>query len=336
MKLGATLVGLIGGPPTPEWPFPQWISDVERLVGAMERAGFSYLAFTHAYQSTGLHGMQPLMLIARLAPIARSMRLSTEILQLPIYNAMDAAYNISSVDHITEGRLEVGIGIGYNPYEIGPAGVNRTDRVPKFEECVEVMRKFWTGEPVYHEGRYFHVEGTQLEFLPVQVPHPPLWGAAYSNAAAARAGRMLDGVIVGPFQTFEDMGSQLDTFRSEWREHHSEEPTRVCAWRTVIAGDNPKHARDSLIASGRQSFHRSNEGQMQEQTTASLTIDMTKGDATDWAILGSYEDCLEGLRRCRDGYKVTHLSCHFKNLPDDITARCEYIEGFGKEVVRKL
>ena len=336
MKVGTILVNLIGGPPTPTYPFGRWVSDVEQLLAAQERAGFGYLGFTHAYQQTGMHGFQPMVAMSRLVPISGKMRLSTEILQLPIYSAMDAAYNISSLDHITEGRLDVGIGIGYNPYEVGPAGVSRKDRVPKFEESVKVMKMFWTGEPVHHKGRYFTVEGTQLQLLPIQKPHPPLWGAAYSTKAAARAGRMLDGIISGPFQRFEDMEVQLDAFREAWFKVRSDEPSRVGAWKTTIVGKDPRDALDTLVASQRLNFSRNIQGGMQEDSTAQLRLDLTKGDQTDWAILGNHQDGLEGLVRCRDEYKLTHASINFYNLPDDISARCEFLEGFGEEVIRKL
>ena len=336
MKVGTILVNLIGGPPTPTYPFGRWISDLEKLLTAQERAGFTYVGFTHAYQSTGMHGMQPMVLMSRVAAFSGGLRLGTDILQLPVYNAMDAAYNIATLDHITHGRLDVGIGIGYNPYEIGPAGVDRKDRVPRFEESVEVMRKFWTGDPVHYEGRFITVAGTRLQLLPIQKPHPPLWGAAYSNKAAARAGRLLDGVIIGPFQRFEDMGVQLDAFRDEWSRHHSEEPTRVAAWRTTMVGKDPKEAMETIRASRRLTFGRNIQGGMQEDSTANLTLDIDQGDGTDWAILGNYQDCLEGARRCRDEFGITHLNLNFYNLPEDIDARCDYIEGFGDEVIRKL
>ena len=336
MKIGATFGQLILEPPTPDHPFALWISDVERLLTVLQRAGFSYTAFSHYYQGNLGYKMQPLVVMTRVAPMAGDLRLSTEILQLPVFNAMDLAYNLATVDHITEGRLDVGIGIGYNPYEIGPAGVSRKDRVPKFEESVELMRKFWTGEPVYHQGKYFNVEGTQLHLLPVQRPHPPLWGAAYSHGAAARAGRTLEGIIGGPFQNFEDLGYQLDTFRSEWQKVHTEEPTRVGAWRTIAPGTDPKNALESLIASRTLTFSRNLQGDMQESTTATMRLDLTEGDQTDWAILGNYEDCLEGMRRCRDELKLTHVSCNFWNMPQDISARCEYLQGFGEEVISKL
>jgi len=336
MKIGATFGQLIIEPPTPDHPFAMWMSDVERILEAVRRAEFAFLAFSHYYQGELGYRMQPLVVMSRLAPLTGNLRLPTEILQLPVFNAMDLAYNLATVDHITEGRLDVGIGIGYNPYEIGPAGVSRQDRVPKFEEAVEVMRKFWTGEPVYHQGRFFQVEVTQLQLLPVQRPHPPLWGAAYSHGAAARAGRMLEGLIGGPFQSFEDLGTQVDTFREQWNRVHGGEPDRVGAWRTIIPGTDPKNALDTIIARRQLTFSRNIQGDMQEKTTAQMRLDLTQGDQADWAILGNYQDCLAGLRRCRDEFSLTHVSCNFWNLPEDIAGRCEYLEGFGEEVIGRL
>ena len=336
MELGTTFRQVVGEPPNPTRPFSRWISDVEKIMRSQEQAGFSYVAITHAYHTSRSHGMQPMLVLSRVSPISGNLRLSTEILQLPVYGAMDAAYNIASLDHITEGRLDVGVGIGYNPYEIGPAGVGHADRVPKFEENVEVMKKFWTGEPVYHQGRYYQVEGTQLQLLPVQKPHPPLLGASFSHGAAARAGRMLDGIIVGSFTSFEDLSSILDTFRGEWHKVHSEEPTRAKAWRTLIPGKDPWDAMDKLIGSGLLDFRRNEIGGMQEETTVKLRLDLTEGDATDWAILGTHEDLLEGLLRCRDEFKLTHVSCNFWNLPEDVDARSEWLVGFGEEVIKKL
>jgi len=54
------------------------------------------------------------------------------------------------------------------------------------------------------------------------------------------------------------------------------------------------------------------------------------------AIAGNYQDCREGLQRCRDAMGLTHVTCQFHNLPDDFAARLAYLEGFGAEVIRPL
>lgn len=52
--------------------------------------------------------------------------------------------------------------------------------------------------------------------------------------------------------------------------------------------------------------------------------------------MGNYQDCREGLRRCRDDMGLTHVTCQFHNLPEALSARLEYLEGFGTEVIQKL
>ena len=187
MKLGSVLLPLMGGQPGPNHPFGSWIAEAELLLAAQEQAGFSYVALTHAYQSSLAGGMQPLVLISRIAPISGVQRLATQVLLLPLLNAMDVAYNVATMDHIAEGRLDLGIGLGYHPQELEPSGITRSDRVPKFEESVELLKKFWSGEPVLHRGRYHTVSGTQMGLLPVQ--KPTLHFGAPATATPRRPGR---------------------------------------------------------------------------------------------------------------------------------------------------
>ena len=74
---------------------------------------------------------------------------------------------------------------------------------------------------------------------------------------------------------------------------------------------------------------------MQEPGTVPLRLTLG-ADAAEWAIAGNYQDCREGLTRCRDAMGLTHVTCQFHNLPEALPARLEYLEGFGTEVIQKL
>ena len=176
-------------------PFSDWMRAAETVCTTLTRAGFSSIVFTHSYQ---YGGMQPLVTMARLAPAADPLRMATQVLLLPLLNAADVAYNVVTLDHICTGRLDLGIGLAYHLKEVPLGGITRQERVPKFVEALEVMKQFWTGEEVHHEGQYFTVHGTRMGLRPYQQPHPPLWIAAHSHGAAARAGQLGDGVIIGP------------------------------------------------------------------------------------------------------------------------------------------
>jgi alkanesulfonate monooxygenase SsuD/methylene tetrahydromethanopterin reductase-like flavin-dependent oxidoreductase (luciferase family) len=332
MEFGAVFSPLPGPPVGPTRPFSDWMRAAEQVCTTLTRAGFRFVVFTHSYQ---YGGMQPLVTMARLAPAAAPLRMATQVLLLPLLNAADVAYNVVTLDHICEGRLDLGIGLAYHLRELELAGITRQARVPKFEEALEVMKKFWTGQAVHHEGRYFTFHGTRMGLTPHQTPHPPLWIAAHSHGAAARAGRLGDGLVIGPQVSHDDLTALVHTFRHEWQRGHAEAPTRVGAWRPILIGADPTDALERGRQSGLLTFSRYHEGAMQERGTVPLRLTLAE-DAADWAILGNYQNCRERLERCREESGLTHVTCQFHNLPVDLSARLEYLEGFGAEVIRPL
>lgn len=337
MEIGALFSSsksnLVGRSITPEYSFGHWLADAEKMLRVVEKAGFRYAAVTHTYENSWAH---PIVLLSRLAGISGQLRLSTEILQLPLLNPMDAAYELSLLDNICGGRLDIGVGIGYHPKELQATGITRADRVARFEEGVQIMRQFWSGSAVHHQGKHFTVDGLQLAVPPVQKPSPPLLGSSHSDAAAKRAARMLDGILISPQVTFADLKSLVDVYREEWAKHHTGAPTCVGAWRPVIIGENPRDAAAQGVAGGEVTFKRYGEGGMQEKSMHKIRLELKEDDAADWAILGNYEDILEGLRRCRDDFGINRLTCNFYNLPKDPTARREWLQGFGEQVISRL
>jgi alkanesulfonate monooxygenase SsuD/methylene tetrahydromethanopterin reductase-like flavin-dependent oxidoreductase (luciferase family) len=332
MDIGAVFSPLPGTPVGSTRPFSDWMGAAEQVCTTLARAGFRFVVFTHSYQ---YGGMQPLVTMARLAPAAAPLRMATQVLLLPLLNAADVAYNVVTLDHICEGRLDLGLGLAYHLKEVELGGITRQDRVPKFEEALEVMKKFWTGEEVHHEGRYCTVHGARMGLMPYQTPYPPLWIAAHSHGAAARAGHLGDGLVVGPQVSHHDLAALVHTFRQEWHRRHGEPPTRVGAWRPILIGADPTDALERGRKSGLFTFRRYHEGAMQESGTVPLRLTLGD-DAAEWAILGNYQDCRERLERCREESALTHVTCQFHNLPEDLSAHLEYLEGFGAEVIQTL
>ena len=104
MELGAVFMSLMGGPPSPTRPFATWVDQAERLFQTMEQAGFTFAVFSHAYQASLAGGMQPTPSHRPAGPRLRErMRLAVQVLLLPLLNPMDVAYNVASLDQITEG-----------------------------------------------------------------------------------------------------------------------------------------------------------------------------------------------------------------------------------------
>ena len=89
-----------------------------------------------------------------------------------------------------------------------------------------------------------------MALRPYQQPHPPLWIAAHSHGAAARAGQFGDGLIIGPQVSHQDVQALVQTFRHAWQESHSTSPSRVGAWRPILIGANPHEALEQGLKSG--------------------------------------------------------------------------------------
>ena len=100
---------------------------------------------------------------------------------------------------------------------------------------------------------------------PYQQPHPPLWIAAHSHGAAARAGQLGDGLIIGPQVSHQDVQALVQTFRHTWQQGNSVPPTRLGAWRPILIGANPREAVQQGLKSGLLTFSRYHEGRCRNQ-----------------------------------------------------------------------
>src|SRR5262249_26491367 len=171
MDFGVVFAPLPGTQVGPSRSFSDWMRAAERVCTTITQAGFRFVVFTHSYQ---YGGMQPFVTMARLAPATGTLRMATQVLLLPLLHAADVAYNVVTLDHISEGRLDLGIGIAYHLKELEVGGITRQERVAKFEEALALMRQLWTGEEVHHQGRYFNLDGLRMGLTPYQKPHAPI------------------------------------------------------------------------------------------------------------------------------------------------------------------
>src|SRR5258708_8604739 len=131
----------------------------------------------------------PIPFLARLAPETGEMRIKTSVLLLPLLNPVEVAENVATLDHLTHGRLTLGVSIGYRETELAAAGVTRRDRVPRLEEPLELMKRLWAGAGA-HGGR--------KGFTPCPAPDPPHHIAGPRLGATPPPPRLGPGVLLRP------------------------------------------------------------------------------------------------------------------------------------------
>src|SRR4030095_3311369 len=126
---------------TPFWsptdrPPTRIIDEAIEVVAAASRMGFAWVSIGQHWLSHPTVWPQPMPMLARLAPETGVMRLKTSVMLLPILNPVEVAESVATLDHISHGRLDVGVAIGYRNEELETVGLRRTERVPKVGEAL--------------------------------------------------------------------------------------------------------------------------------------------------------------------------------------------------------
>ena len=307
------------------------IDEAVEVVRAASRMGFAWVSIGHHWVSQPTVWPQPLPMLARLAPETGDLRLKTSMLLLPLLNPVDVAENVATLDHITHGRLDLGVAIGYRERELAAAGLTRKDRVAKLEESLLIMKELWRGDEVSFAGRYTTVSKVRMGFPPYQKPHPPIEMGAQSVGATRRAARLADRVFFGPQVAWRDIGKLVEIYREARAGDRPGAPGEVFASRSLIVGASKEAAHAAAQAYLERTFAMYRGWEMQEPTMVPLQL----GDSglDDWTINGTPAQCLETLARARalglDGVGLTIYS-----LPRGAQARIEYLQMIAEEIVR--
>ena len=137
----------------------------------------------------------PLATLAFVAGCTSSVRLGAAVVNMPYYAPLVLAKLCTTIDHLSGGRLDLGLGIGWLPPELEAVGVTAARRGARAEEYLRCLRTIWTEEVVEHHGDFYTVPRSRVDPRPVQRPHPPVLLGGGAEAALRRAGREAAGWI---------------------------------------------------------------------------------------------------------------------------------------------
>ena len=137
---------------------------------------------------------EPLMLGAFLACAAPKLGYLTSVVILPQRQTVLVAKQAADLDGLTQGKLRLGVGIGWNPIEFTALGISFATRARRFEEQIQLMRKLWTERVVTFEGRFDTVQAAGINPRPIQQPIP-IWIGASAEGAIKRATKIADGYL---------------------------------------------------------------------------------------------------------------------------------------------
>ncbi|MEV4704213.1 TIGR03619 family F420-dependent LLM class oxidoreductase [Actinoplanes sp. NPDC049316] len=158
--------------------------------------------------------LDPLTALAFAAAGTSRIRLGTSTLNAPWYNPVLLARTLTTLDVLSRGRLDVGLGLGWMRDEYTAAGVPWRDRGARLDEMLDVLEAVWGTDVVGHEGPRFRVPDSRIEPKPVQRPRPPILLAGLRPEATSRIARRADGWLA--------VGLPLPYLRSLWEKIKTE------------------------------------------------------------------------------------------------------------------
>lgn len=177
-------------PPAVRRPFPEVYREELRLIQQAEELGYDTVWLTEHHFADDGYSPSILPIAAAIAATTERIRIGLNLLLLPLHNAIRVAEDIATLDVISDGRIDVGLGQGYAPHEFDGYGIPLEERRSRFVEGIEVLTGLWTSDRFDHDGRHYRIRGANLTPKPVQAPHPPLWIGATAEAGVRRAGRL--------------------------------------------------------------------------------------------------------------------------------------------------
>jgi probable F420-dependent oxidoreductase len=176
--------------------------------------------------------------LAYLAGRTERVRLATHVYNLGLRHPFVAARAIQTLDIVSGGRLDVGIGASWLESEWDAVGLDFSTRGKRLDEAIEVCRRLWTEDVVEHHGRFFDFGEVMFEPKPVQKPHPPLHIGGESEAALKRAARLAEG-WVGIHHTLDSIGEPVAKLR-----HYRDDSARAGEPVEVTIGGEVENADD--------------------------------------------------------------------------------------------
>lgn len=324
----------------PRWKKP-WAEVYESQLEQAQLAeelGYDTVWLTEHHFAEDGYSPSLMTLAGAVAAKTRRVRIGTFLLLLPLHNAVRVAEDAATVDVISKGRFDLGIGKGYAKHEFLGYGISRKERASRFEEGIDVIRGIWTQDPFSFQGKHYNLQDIRLTPKPVQAPHPPLWVGALNPKAVDRAARLGCHYLgIGDASAYDDAlrrygrnPSDFNVAQLVWthiapsREQAWDEAQDHVHWMLTVYGE---WLREAGEIQGPPSIFKPPPASELRRTTEPLLFNPLVGTAAEVA---------EGLEKFTSKVRTTHLvlGMHLPGIDPKIVRRS--METFAREILPAL
>ena len=186
---------------------------LDQIVYA-EEMGYDSVWFSeHHFRPVWSHNSAPDLTLAAVSQRTSRIRLGVGVVLAPIHHPLHTAVRMATLDILSNGRVDVGLGRTGYPYQLTPFGTKLEDTRGMWEEFAQVLPRIWTEEVFSHEGKYYQIPPREVLPKPIQKPHPPLWSACSSETTTRTAAELGLGALVGSEGGPDKVGEVLQLYQ---------------------------------------------------------------------------------------------------------------------------
>jgi len=305
----------------------------ERRVGASDSEFFRELLDTvDAAEAKGLDGIwlgeihflpsrsilsSPLVVASAIASRTRRMCIGTAVHVIPLRHPLAVAEDVATLDHLSGGRFEFGIGRSGSARSYNLIGIPYEESQGRLMESLEIMREAWKGERFSFHGQYYHVDNAIVGPRPLQQPHPPVRIAALNPASFVRAGELGLHIFVGLRGTdISVLRGHVEDYQAAW--HRAGRPGKGSVYLRIplyaAASDDKavEESRESLVHYFRRQAELARAGTGSGTVTEGERLAMAEELATltldhilrERVVVGSPQGLVKRLRELRSDLQL--------------------------------
>ncbi|HET8577409.1 MAG TPA: LLM class flavin-dependent oxidoreductase [Methylomirabilota bacterium] len=261
--------------------FPGRAADPESIRTYLQRA--EALGFHSAWVVEQIVGsipsLEPIELLTYAAAVTTRLRLGSAVLLTALRDPVHTAKSLTTLDHLSGGRLIVGVGLGGQPAVYPAYGLKAERRAARFTEGLQIMKRLWAEPRVSFEGEFFTLKNLPQEPKPVQKPHPPLWFGGHHPNALKRTVELGDGFMGAGSLSTAKFAEEVTLLRRLLVEAKRDSGTFPVGKRVYIAVDRDKARAGKRLTEWFGAFY--GRPQMAEEVS----------------VWGPPEECVEGLKQ---------------------------------------
>ena len=295
------------------------LRDLFELVRTAREAGFELLLAGQHFLVPQFQYLQPVPVLARIAAESGDMEIGTDILQLPLLHPVQVAETVATLDQVCGGRFTLGVGLGYRPVEYESLGVRRQDRLARFIEAIELIRRLWIEDRVTFRGEHFRVEDVSIAIRPVQTPRPPILVAATGDRMVRRAAALADAWSAFGHGTLDTLVRQTALYREALADAGKPfPPERFRVSKELYVAATREQARAECFPYIRAKYDAYRDWGQDTVLPPGESFEGSMAELTSGRfIIGSPDDCLEAIAEHHAllGFRDFCFRLHYPGMP---------------------